>query len=70
MSEKKLEIRHYATFEEMEADKRRRALERTPTQRFDDMIALIRLSFKLCPPDKTPARDHVIILPQRLHGHL
>ncbi len=71
MSKKKLEIRHYATFEEMEADKRRSAMERNPTQRFDDLMALIGLSFMLHPADKAPSSKDLIILPQRSkHGHL
>lgn len=67
---KKLEIFHYETFEEMEADKRRRLLARTPRERFYGMLALIRLSFRLAPPDGRPVREGIIILPKRNHGHL
>jgi hypothetical protein len=70
MSEKRLEIFHYATFEEMEADKRRRQLARTPRERFYGMLTLIRLCFRLSAPDKTPHREGITILPQRIREHL
>ena len=62
---KKLEIYHYSSEEEMEADKRQRLLARTPRERFYGMLALIRLSARLSPFDRIAARPGLIILPQR-----
>jgi len=70
-SKKSLEIFHYATIEEMEEAKRRAALARTPQQRYDDMLSLIRLSFSLRPAHLDEPEAGTYVLPQRQrHGHL
>lgn len=66
-AKKKLEIFHYATFEEMEEAKRQRARERTLEERFELALQLMDLGKTLNgarPGDSPPG---LIILPKRQH---